>query len=234
MSKEGILVMVRTDILPNIEVDWNTWYNTRHIPDRLKIPGFISARRFVAIEGTPKYLAVYDLKSLDVLASEAYLTLRDKEYSQPPDSFELMTGNLPNFYRGVYKQIYPEQVEYRVPNTEIILAIGYDVPPNREEEFNAWYDTDHMPALKRFSEVAIIRRFVAIEAQLPSRAGRINSSPKYVTLCDLESRDILYSEAFSRETNSPWSRWVRRWFNQAFRIVGRRIYPRPAKEIILS
>jgi len=227
MINEGIMVMVRTDILPNIETDWNTWYDTRHIPDRLNIPGFISARRFVAVEGAPKYLTVYDLTSVDVLASEAYLTLRDKEYSQPPDSYELITGKLPNFYRGLYKQIYPEQIEYHVPNTETILAAGYDVPTNKEEEFNVWYNTDHIPALLRVPGIVTARRFLAVETQLPPRAGRIKSSPKYVMLCDLESRDVLYSEAFLREANSPWSRMVRRWSSQAFRIEGRRIYPRP-------
>jgi hypothetical protein len=179
------------DILPEIEADWNRWYDTRHIPDRLNLPGFLSARRFIAIEGEPKYWSIYDLESVEVLASEPYLQLRDQEYSRPPDSFELITGKLPNFSRGLYRQIYPETREYRSPETLFLLAKGYDVPSSKEDQFNAWYNTDVVPALSRIPGIVSIRRFCAVEAQLPARAGRINTNPKYVTLCDLEKGEAL-------------------------------------------
>lgn len=219
--------MVRTDILPEIEVDWNNWYDTQHIPNRLNITGFISARRFVAIEGEPKYLTLYGLTSIQVLTSEAYLKLRDWEASLPPDSFEAITPKLPNFSRGVFKQIYPEQGEYRVPSTKIIFAVGHDVPPNKDEEFNAWYDTEHIPAMNRVAGFVTSRRFSAADIELPPRAGSRKLSPKYVTLYDLESEEVLRSESFMRETNSPWSSWVRSWYSRRFRILARRLYPKP-------
>ena len=56
-----------TDPPPGREEAWNKWYDTRHIPNRLKnVPGFISVRRIIAVEGQPKYLVLYDLESKDM------------------------------------------------------------------------------------------------------------------------------------------------------------------------
>lgn len=219
--------MVRIGIVPpEIEKEWNRWYDTEHIPNRLKLSGFLSARRFIAIEGEYKYLTLYDLSRIDALTSEAYLKLRDWEASLPPNSFEAITPTLPNFSRSIYEQIFPEQSEYQIPNTEILIAVGHDVPSDKEAEFNAWYNTEHIPAMKRVPGFVTARRFRVIETQWPSRSGEASLSPKYVALYDLEDKKILQSEAFLKEVNSPWSAWVRSWYHLSFRMIARRIYPK--------
>jgi hypothetical protein len=55
-----ILQMGRIDIAAAMEDEFNDWYNTAFIPGFLKVPGVLRARRFVAIEGVPKYLTVYE------------------------------------------------------------------------------------------------------------------------------------------------------------------------------
>ena len=66
------LLLFMTDIDPAHEDEFHHWYEEEHIPERMAAPGFITARRFRAIEGAPKYLAIYDLESPDVLQSAAY------------------------------------------------------------------------------------------------------------------------------------------------------------------
>ena len=58
-----------------MEEEFNAWYDTEHLPERLAIPGFRSARRWVADvgPGEGKYLATYELDSAAVLQSPAYL-----------------------------------------------------------------------------------------------------------------------------------------------------------------
>ena len=71
---KGLLLMM-TDIDPANEADFNRWYGEEHLDERMAIPGFISARRFTALEGGPKYLALYDLeiaRSASVGALPAY------------------------------------------------------------------------------------------------------------------------------------------------------------------
>ena len=66
------LLLVMIDVDPSDEPELNRWYEDEHIAERLSIPGFLTARRFVALEGQPKYLALYELESPEVLSSEAY------------------------------------------------------------------------------------------------------------------------------------------------------------------
>ena len=117
MAGKRAVNMVRLDPPAGKEDEWNEWYNTKHLQHRLAVPGFLFARRFVAVEGEPKYLTLYDLADASVMNSEPYLKLRDWEVTQPPDSFEIKTSKLTNFSRGIYDQIYPEEGDYQPPQT---------------------------------------------------------------------------------------------------------------------
>jgi hypothetical protein len=52
------LLMVWTDIDGEFEAEFNSWYYGEHIPRLLEVPGFLSAGRYKAIRGGPKYLAM--------------------------------------------------------------------------------------------------------------------------------------------------------------------------------
>src|SRR5438445_6807756 len=67
------LLMVWTDIDAEFEADFNRWYDEEHISRLLQVPGFLSAGRYAAIKGGPKYLAMYELEDHNVLRSAAYL-----------------------------------------------------------------------------------------------------------------------------------------------------------------
>lgn len=60
---------------PAKEAEYNAWYNSTHIPDVLKVPGFVGCRRFKVAEAqfgpvpTPaSYVAFYEL-DVDDLAT---------------------------------------------------------------------------------------------------------------------------------------------------------------------
>jgi hypothetical protein len=98
MTKQGLLLMM-TDIDPANEEDFNRWYEEEHLDERLRIPGFINARRFTALEGGPKYLALYDLESPEVLQSAPY---RDVVGAGKSAWTRRMEGQFRNFRRNVY------------------------------------------------------------------------------------------------------------------------------------
>jgi hypothetical protein len=60
---------------PALEEEFNDWYDTEHIPERMRIPGFESAHRYVCVSGWPRYMAIYDLATPDVLRHERYLAV---------------------------------------------------------------------------------------------------------------------------------------------------------------
>jgi len=68
---EAVLA-VWNDIDPATEADYNAWYQREHVPERLAVPGMRRARRYRAVEGSPRYAAFYEAATLDVLTSGAY------------------------------------------------------------------------------------------------------------------------------------------------------------------
>jgi hypothetical protein len=66
------LLLVWTDIDAAFDGDFNRWYLREHMGERMAIPGFELARRFVAVAGSPRYLALYRTSSPAILRSEAY------------------------------------------------------------------------------------------------------------------------------------------------------------------
>ena len=60
---------------PEHETEWDNWYTESHVPNLLKIPGYVMACRFRVLEhpalagfnSAPKYLAIYEVENEDVL-----------------------------------------------------------------------------------------------------------------------------------------------------------------------
>jgi len=70
-AAEGLLY-VEVECPAELEAEFHAWYNQEHIPERLRIPGFVSGTRYVALEGGPRWLAAYGLDSPGVLESAEY------------------------------------------------------------------------------------------------------------------------------------------------------------------
>ena len=71
-ARPGLLA-VWNDIAAEDEAEFNAWYVEEHIPERLGIPGILSARRYRDAASPLSYAAIYDTESTATLASPAYL-----------------------------------------------------------------------------------------------------------------------------------------------------------------
>ncbi len=69
------MLITLTQVSARDERDFNEWYNREHIDERVNLPGFHRARRYVAVRATPKYLATYECDSVADLATPDYLKL---------------------------------------------------------------------------------------------------------------------------------------------------------------
>jgi hypothetical protein len=106
MTTSRGLLLFTTDIDTAMEEEFHRWYEDEHIPERMAVPGFLTARRFRAIEGGPKYLAVYDLESPEVLASEPYLRLTG-------DNKSAWTRRMESMFRNGRRNVYVSLSERR-------------------------------------------------------------------------------------------------------------------------
>ncbi|HYN12581.1 MAG TPA: hypothetical protein VET51_08065 [Burkholderiales bacterium] len=104
MTRLGLLLTV-TEPPPAMEEEFNAWYDEEHLAERLSIPGFRSAQRWVADlpPGEGKYLANYELDSLAVLSSPAYL---ERFRNQTPWSKRCL-GKTVVFKRWACEQVDP-------------------------------------------------------------------------------------------------------------------------------
>lgn len=65
----------------SMEEEFHDWYDTEHVPERAGIDGFLNARRFVCMDGFPRYVAVYDLTHIGVLKQPGYLAVSGQKFS---------------------------------------------------------------------------------------------------------------------------------------------------------
>jgi hypothetical protein len=98
MSKGLLLAMMEPTA--GIEQEFQDWYDHEHVPEREAVPGFETARRFVCLDGWPRYLALYDLDRVDVLKGEAYRSLIDRPAHPTRDK---VLGR----YRYSGRQVFP-------------------------------------------------------------------------------------------------------------------------------
>jgi hypothetical protein len=74
LQGNGALVLW-LDVAPELDRETDGWYIDEHMPERIDIGGYLRARRFVAIEGAPAYLTLFEAETPAALASEGYLRL---------------------------------------------------------------------------------------------------------------------------------------------------------------
>src|SRR5205085_5583913 len=96
LSGKGMLITLM-DADPAEERDFNKWYDKEHIIERVSIPGFLEARRYVAVAAEPKYLNFYTAETLEILRSPAYLAA----LQNPTDWTRRIMAKFRNFTRAV-------------------------------------------------------------------------------------------------------------------------------------
>jgi hypothetical protein len=114
VARRGLL-LVMLDIDSEVdEEEFHRWYFEEHVAERMACPGFRCARRFEAVEGKPRYLAIYDLDGPEALDTAEYRRLAHSpligNFVDDPIGSERTTqmlGAFRNVVRNVYVEIDP-------------------------------------------------------------------------------------------------------------------------------
>ena len=194
ISNMGLLLTM-TEAPAAMDEEFNAWYDTEHMGERLGIPGFLSARRWVrdCEPGEGRYLATYELNNPGVLETPEYLAHVGDHFT--PWSKRCL-GRTTVFRRWACEQIAPGNQSPDQSARALFLACG-DVPAAHEEEFNRWYDIEHLPLLLQVPGVLGARRF---------RAS--TGSPRYIALYDLTGADVPDHPAWRSAVNTEWTRRI--------------------------
>ena len=173
--------MVWADVPADMEEDFNRWYNEEHMAELLAIPGVLSAARYEAISGSPRYLAVYELSNPGVRDTPEYQEhlIKPTEWSQRVDISHRATRFIANNYR----QIFPTEVSEEVAQRGMapVLQMGrMTIPEDQEEAWNKFYNTIYAPNYAEVPGCIGFRRY-----ELHKGHG-----PKYSVVYDFEHEKV--------------------------------------------
>ncbi|MCR4441666.1 MAG: hypothetical protein QHH10_05895 [Peptococcaceae bacterium] len=189
----GILVAVLGYDTVN-EDEFNDWYETEHIPERMKIPGFLSAERYLAINKEKTSVAIYDLSSVDVLRGPEYKAIAGNNYSPWTKRIQ---SRVSGFLRYEAVQVNPG-TQVAPGGAGGLLLVGYNVGPEAEDEVNRWYETEHIPALLQVEGVLSARRYRCVDGP-----------HKYLAVYHLTAPEVCKSEMWRKAAETPWTHAVR-------------------------
>jgi hypothetical protein len=99
-----------------------------------------------------------------------------------------------------------------------IFLVYADIDPRHEDEFNAWYNSEHLPELLSLPGFLDAGRYVAYKGV-----------PRYLAVYELDSTEALKSAEFQkwRANPSPWSRRISPSVigKNVSRAIGEQIFP---------
>jgi len=144
------------------DIDWeerfNKWNDRHFVPSRLAAPGLAGAQRYKHIE-RETYLTVYEAENESALTSEAFLSVED----YPNSETKWMMPNILDYSSYIGNQI----ADLSSPGgsddpmeAPILYVEFFSVPDDREDDFNGWYENEHIPMLLKCDDWLMCRRFL--------------------------------------------------------------------------
>lgn len=187
--------------------EFHDWYDLEHLPERRAVAGFSLCERWLGADDAVQSIATYDLTSIGVLDSAAYRAIAYQNLSPWSRRVTSMCRRLIRF-EG---ELMTSDAVTVTAGAGGMLLNAMDVAPEGEDEFNAWYDQEHIPALAAVPGTIAARRFRAA-------AGR-TSTHQYVAIYHLESPEVTRSAAWRDAVETPWTQQVRPYFQNRLRML---------------
>jgi hypothetical protein len=146
MSLKGVgMLCTRMDVDSADVAEFNRWLDKEHMEERVRIPGFLDARRYVAITGAPKYLNLYETESLTVLDSPEY---RQRLANQTAWSMRVM-AKFKNFHRAVGRIDLSQGFGHGA-----FVAFSWLKPVDgQEKNLREWFVSQEFPVLIKTDDI---------------------------------------------------------------------------------
>ena len=203
---KGILIAAM-DFSASREDEFHDWYDLDHVPERLRVPGFLNAERWIDTKNPKVAVATYDLETVGVLYSKPYVAIAVANSSS-------WTKRTAKFRKGLMRyegeQLFPGD-KGAPKDAAALLLIAMNVAPEHEAEFNEWYNTEHIPALGGVKGTLSARRYRGTGA-----------TQRYAALYHLASSEVPYSSEWKSAANTAWTERMRPHFRDHLRFECRR------------
>jgi hypothetical protein len=183
------LLYVEVECPPELETEFHAWYNLEHVPERLRIPGFLGGRRYAALEGGPRWLAAYWLESPAVLDTAEYRQWMGPRQTPWTKRMVLST----QVQRSVLRRVHPEGTGGE-SQAAGLLAIRYAAAAPESGRLHAWHDGVFVPELARVPGVVRADRYEDVE------------TAEHLALYHLADPWVAQGGQFTRTWTAGWER----------------------------
>lgn len=205
------LLLVFIDPGKQIPLDeFNDWYNDDHIAARTKIPAFQTWTRLEAVdERKPAWGAIYDLTSIADTKTSSYGDV----LKNPSEVEKQIIPRIGEVDRRIY-ELLPRAIPDPSPEWSGEKASPYwsfimvDIKGEAEEEFNQWYNEEHIPLMAKCPGWLRARRYVLKDwGRFGVDAPKSPSAPpKYLAVYEWASLDMLESDELKTALSTPWAK----------------------------
>lgn len=191
-------------VAPKADFAFDVWYANHYLP------GLSARREFVSVQryGSPRratYLAVFEMDA-------AGATIRSLALPEPAHESIVAVERYCAERLGERKA---PTVGDEILDADILYPVFFQVPADREPDFNAWYDEEHLAILQRCQYWPMCRRFRITN---PGPASWTHLALHYLT--DLRA---LESAERTEARSTPWRARLAQesWFRGDYRVYYR-------------
>ena len=118
----GALMVFWSNIAREHQRRYQLWHNAEHMPERLRVPGFLLGRRYRDVEAVDRFLMCYDTRDLDALTSEAYRHALD----HPTE----WTREALTWFKEPVRNVYVLDAATALPTEAPVLVLARRSPPD--------------------------------------------------------------------------------------------------------
>ncbi|KAI0784973.1 hypothetical protein C8Q75DRAFT_809523 [Abortiporus biennis] len=220
MAPPQALLVVFTEPGDAVPVaDFEDWFENEHVhPLRTECPVFLSWTRLQAVNPTtPAWGTIYDLTSYEDTKKPEFIKLLTNRSDRENHIF----ANGKSFDRRVYEQyegpVHPPSSLYDPSKpAPYTVFTSLDVKPEGVEEFNKWYDEEHIPLLAKVPGWIRTRRFLLKEqghiGTDAKKEPKPASAPKYLAVHEWDSLKGFETEEYKAAMGTPWMAKVMPFF----------------------
>jgi antibiotic biosynthesis monooxygenase (ABM) superfamily enzyme len=194
IERGNIIRIVSVDVDPQNEAEFNRWYNEEHEPLLQKVPGVIATFKGKNLgEKGQKYFFLYVHKNIEVQKSEVYREASTTKWAKEVRPF------LKNFEGRNYEVILPGRLPGSVDKGNIIRTVEVSVALEQEQDFNDWYNKEHIPTLMKVPGVISVWRAINLGEK----------GPKYLTVYFQENMAVQERDDYKKASQTDWIKRLR-------------------------
>lgn len=216
----GGLITVRLDVAPEHEAEFNDWYRLEHVPQLTALPGFVRTRRYFCKNADIRYLAWYETadETVEAAADFQHIVASPTPWSLRMrtlygDKRERMNFKLMREVGELAGQTNPADAPW-------MYIVHTDIPDHIVDEYNAWYDNEHLPRCAAIPGVLRARRYASTGI-----LGGTSDGPKYLTAYEMTGPDVWESPAALQARKTPWTEKMRSLFSNTRRALYQLVAP---------